>query len=614
MPIVLDGGVDEVEDPTSLEPNILQRGQGAEYRKGRRGIHVAKGRKLLGDAGAVTWKGCYYAGFEGGDENQFLILHAGDTLYSDAIGDGMTPSSLESLSAGSTPVVGAHYANRHYLALGNANKCVELDSILTLRDVGMRATGLVCGVSVTQGSGDMTTTTGLTYWLTEYDSIRGLESIAGNTAFTDVFTAIDSVIVTIGGTILNDNTDRIRIYRTTDGGTYPDGGMIAEASITTTSHADTDSIVETLGTPLYGFITIGGLDFERDVQPEPLKVISGPFQNSMIGFLAGNPREIAFSADGRPESWPDAYRIPIQTHRQDIGMCFVELNGMYGVFTKDSVHRLTRLPREIDSAFAGGEAASVVTNERGAVSSKAAIAFTMPGRGPIIMFACRDGIWITNLVTFMIPVTDGVDWEGRVDGDKLDQLELVNNSHERRVICYYRKSNNGHGVMYLDYQRDAIRITHPDHGAIRTATEGPYKGFLRVLTGDARTENGQVYVEGTQDRDDSEFTTSSGAISFSIRTAEVFPAGVKEKQRLGRATWMHDAGVASATQRFYANREAVPATRTMNFSEREATEAGLELEVNSFSLQLESVGTVSYGIHWLDIEGFESARLSGQGA
>ena len=68
MPIVFDSGVDEVEDTTLLAPNVLRKGQGAEYRRGQKGIHVAKGRELRGSASSVTWKGLYYAGFEGGDE------------------------------------------------------------------------------------------------------------------------------------------------------------------------------------------------------------------------------------------------------------------------------------------------------------------------------------------------------------------------------------------------------------------------------------------------------------------------------------------------------------------------------------------------------------------
>ena len=614
MPIVFDAGVDEVEDPTLLGPTVLTKGQGAEYRKGKRGIHRAKGRALRGSVASATWKGIYYAGFDGGDGAQFLIAHSGNTLYQDTIGDAMVPTSMKTLETETVPVVGAHYANRHYLATGSENLCVELINGITQRQMGMAKTDLTVGVSLTQGAGDITTTTGFTYWLTEYDSTRGIESIAGSTAHTGAFTALDSVVLTVGGTHSNTNSNRIRAYRSVDGGVFPDGGMIQEVPRASTTITDTDSIVNTLPSPLYGFVTIAGVDFDRDTKPDELRCISGPFNNSMLGFLMSDLRAVAFSADGRPESWPAGYRIPLQTHVQDTGMCLVELNGMYGVFTKDTVHRLTRLPREIDTAFAAGEALSLVTDERGSVSRKAAVAFTLPGRGSLIMFAARDGIWATDLIKTW-PLTDGVDWEGRVDGAKLGELELVNNSNDRRVICYYRKINGGHGVMHLDYMTQGIRITHPDHGAIGPATEAPFKGFLRVFTGDARTANGQIYTEGVQDADDSNFTTSDGRIAFTLKSAEIFPTGnVLAKRRMGRANWRHDATSDTVIQRLFTNREAHAEPRVLDFTKREATTGGMEKEVNSFSLQLESTGTTSFGIHWVEVEGFESARLSGGGA
>jgi hypothetical protein len=76
---------------------------------------------------------------------------------------------------------------------------------------------------------------------------------------------------------------------------------------------------------------------------------------------------------------------------------------------------------------------------------------------------------------------------------------------------------------------------------------------------------------------------------------------------------MHDAGPAEIRHRFYHNRRDSNAeVKLMEESDkRTASTVGLQKSVNSVSLEIESVGTQSYGVHWIDIEGLHIGPLGG---
>jgi len=119
-----------------------------------------------------------------------------------------------------------------------------------------------------------------------------------------------------------------------------------------------------------------------------------------------------------------------------------------------------------------------------------------------------------------------------------------------------------------------------------------------------------VYLEATQDTDDSQLTDSSGSVAFMAQTKEYMPGGARNTVALGKATWMHDAGPATVENSFYHNRRDDPETKNLPESTiRTASDVVLGRDVNSFSLKLASTGTTSYGVHWVDIEGFDNSPM-----
>lgn len=617
--ITPDGGINETE-PTLIGDNQVQNCTGAEYRVGERGLYVAKGRALMGTVSGVSWLGGYDAGF---DQGQYLIGHAGDTYYYAAVaGVTVAFTAFDSLPSGSSAIVGSHYNNRHYVANGVANRRIEYTaSGLTAYPIGMSRSTLTVGVSLTQGAGSMSATTGLVYWVTEYDSARGIESMTGSSISTGAFTSLDGAVVTVTGTSINPLSDQLRWYRSVDGGGFPDGGLIATTAIGTTSVTDTLAETGTLTVPLYGIVSIGGVDYERDEPPPVFSAIFGPFKDSLIGIPVSDPRTPRFTPAGYPDSWPSGYAIPLETPRQDRVINGAVMSGRIAIVTKDSAHVLYRLPRDSDSVFAAGEMSDIVTLARGGISRRGICMITPPGGDPLILCVARDGIWASPFTASPVMVTDQMDWAGRVSIADLPQAVLRDDPlHRRAVFMFRRASDTGYntGVWFLDYQditNQGIRITVADHGPLVDGFDfAASDGARRFCSFDSRPANGQMYVEGDQDADDSQLIDSSGTVVFRARLKEYMPAGPRGTVTIGKISIMHDAGPPKILTRMYFDRRDLnPETKPLpDSTSRQASDVSSQRSVNSVSLEIESAGTTSYGIHWIDLETFDPAQAGGR--
>lgn len=621
MALIIPGdGVNERE-PTLILDGALQDVDGAEYRVGQPGLFCARGRDLIGDIGSLTGRGLYEAGFD--RSTGYIVAHEGNSLHVGAIGSSITFTLLDNLPSDTLPIVGSHYANRHYLAFDTANRRMEFPSGVTTFPIGMsRSTYAIGGASATVGTtGSMTASIGLVYWATEYDSARGIESMTGASASTGIFSGVTSVIVTATGSAANTRADQLRWYRSTDGGGWPDGGLIQTTAIGTTQITDTLSNTSDLTVPGYGIVSIGGLDIERDEPPPAFSIIFGPFQDSLLGVDSSEPRVLRFTPAGYPDSWPSAYGIPLETHRRDEIVAGVVLSGRIGVFCIDSVHVIFRLPRDSDSIFAAGEAMDQLDDAKGCVSRRGATAFTPPGSSALAAWVARDGICVSNLSQSPVYATDVIDWEGRVDVSELSSCRLVDDPTNRRLLFLYRRATDtthNTGVWYLDYQEfeeKGIRVTFADHGPLADAVSiAAPDGLRRLASIDSRSGNGQVYLEATQDVDDSQLRDSSGSVRFRMRTKEFMPAGARGTVALGKATWMHDAGPATIQHRFFFNRrDSNPEVKLMpDTTTRNASDVVLGRDVNSVSVEIESTGTRSYGVHWVDVEGLQIGPLGGR--
>ena len=606
--IAFEVGVDDNNDPLALAPVVLTEGTGLEYRFGHAGVWTARGRKQIGDAGSITGRALYYGGFD--DDTDVIVVHEGNNYSTAQINTfrGLSFTTGLSFGTNTSPLVGTHIANKHALANGSSNMVLEADQALRL--LGMAGTSLTIGLSITQGSGGFTVGSSLTYWLTERDSVRGIEGVAGVTVATAAFTSLDSVVLTISGTSLNTNMDEINIYRSLDGGVFPDGELLATVAGNSLGFTDVDTTVNSLAPTRYGIATLGGLDHERDERPGALTTVFGPFRDALCGFVVGEPRVMRFTPPGFHESWPAAFQVPLETHRHDIGMGGRVLSGRLGVFTRDSIHTIFRLPSDSDSIFASGEMADLHTDQRGLISRRG-LARVNTSAGPFLLFVARDGIWATNLSSSPTPLTDSVDWEAHVQVNRLGDSVLRDDPKLRRVVfAYFRAADTSHptGVMYLDYATGAFRITHPDHGALADLALAPDEyGSLRLHSIDSRASNGQIYTEASKDSDDSQLVDVSGSINVRLQTAEFMPGGIALTARMGKAHWLHGPGSNRVTQEFTKNRETTPERKHRDWSVREVDDIELGKTVNTFQLALVATTTRPFPIVWVDVDGFAPA-------
>lgn len=616
--IIPRGGVNERER-TTIPDEAVSDCDGAEYRIGENGLFVARGRALGTSVSGVTWRGAYEAGFDLGDR---LIGQERDNLYASPIGVTLGFTLFDSLPSGSSQIMGSHFAGKHYVASGVANRRLEYTVAgVTSFPIGMSRSTLTVGLSVTQAAGAMAATIGLVYWLTEYDSVRGIESMAGVSVSSGPISDKDSVIGTISGVSANPRADQIRVYRSVDAGGWPDGGLLTTIPIGTTTFTDTNSGTGILPVPLYGIVSVGGNDTERDAPPPVMTTIFGPFGDSLLGVPADDERLLQFTPAGFPDSWPPAYAAPFQAEHNDRIVGGAVLTGRIGVFCSDSVHVVYRLPRDSDSIFAAGEAQDLVTDEHGLVSRRGVVAFSPLRQPRMVAWVCDCGIWITDLTEGGInPVTDKIAWASRVNVARLEECELKDDPGNRRLIFRYVRTTDttyGTGLWYIDYQEFdsmGLRVTFADHGPLAAVERVKIAGAKRMVSFDSRPGNGNVYVESTQDVDDSHLRDSSGSVRFRMRLKEFLPAGARDTAHLGEATWMHDAGPPRIEHRFYSDRDDDnPDINVLpNPTERNADSVGLGTSVNGVSLEIESTGTVSYGVHWIDIEGLDIAKLAGR--
>jgi hypothetical protein len=603
-------------DPTTIPDEALQEGVG-EYRVGSPGFWSARGRQLRGDLGSATGRGLYYASYDGA--HNFILTHTGDSYSYSEVTSGLSFISLGNHGSATLPIVGTHASNKHFACNGVSNHVIEFVSAatgLSTRPIGMTATGRAIGLSVTQGVSTFTVTTALTYWATEYDSARGIESPNGTTIAGTTFSLLDGVFLTLSGTTRNTNADQLRLYRTLDGGVFPYGGLLATLAISATTYYDQSFNTSTLPATRYGIVSIGLLDFNRDEPPPLLHAIGGPFQDSLLAFPTADRRTLLFTPAGYYESWPTIYGFPLETSLQDQGNAIVMLPNAIGAMCDDSIHAIYRIPRDADTVFAAGEYSEVVDADHGCVSRRGAVRFSHRG-SHLIAYVSRDGLFATQLTDPSIPLTDVVDWDGRVDVDRLsDSVLEVDPLNRRLVFSYFKPADGVHrtGLMYLDYQADTIRISHPDHGSLADIDQViDTDGKRRLFSIDERASNGQVYSETNVDADESDFVDSSGTVSFSMRTKEFMPGGADALVHIGNAHYMHTAGPAGLMHYFYHNRDSGPEPKGVAFGSRGMADVNLGRQVNSFSTRLVGGTTAAFAVQWMEFEGLDAGRKSGLG-
>ncbi|MCP3948527.1 hypothetical protein, partial [Herbaspirillum sp.] len=258
-------------------------------------------------------------------------------------------------------------------------------------------------VRATRGSSTAifdTTAGGMLYAIGEYSETYDLYSPISTTVLIEMDD--DNVVtITLPTTAENAIATHYVIYRTADGGSINELGIIGTAIVGETSWIDDFSEFTAIQQPTRLVRTIRIADpatgtllpFPMDTPPPAFTAVRY-YKGSLVGFRADDPRAMNFNIPGQPESWPEVYvytKFPLPEHDQLVTM--EENAGSLIIGAKDAIIRMDDLPR----ASAGVFDAPIVQlkGAPGCVGRQAMASVNVPGHSRVCWIS-NEGIFITD--------------------------------------------------------------------------------------------------------------------------------------------------------------------------------------------------------------------------
>jgi hypothetical protein len=399
-----------------------------------------------------------------------------------------------------------------------------------------------------------------------------------------------------------------RLYRSNDGGAFPDGGFIAEVAISTTTFVDTNAVVTSLVRPFYAVVSVGDFPTNQDAQPPALRWLAS-YDGQLIGATVSDPRSIRASAFGLPQSWPALYELPIEPPRGDASTTGVQVGRFLLIFYSDFIYRANGFD------LTGSPASTIepLTEDRGTYGPNTIAKFHL-GETEVVAFVARDGVWATDGIG-MIELTAGGNWFDTVNVSQLGTSRLVYDPENRRLAFSYLKPSGESGLTYFTVAGGTIKTTDPDHGAIISACNAIVSGRNRIIsiTTDLTTSQRSFYLESDGVLDASHFRNADGRVYFKVTTNDIYPGGPGMKQRLKWINLHHskpdfsNSAVRNVIVRAKFNPEALdsigqpPAVSvfSQDWSARGSNRVSIAQDVESFAIQAESDAPVSFRLDWL---------------
>lgn len=633
MPLYYDAGVFNRNDASDLPEGALQSTQASEYRRGNRGLWVARGRKrLLSSVARSSFQFTqldFLAFDDGGD---WLLVRTGRTNFIPYLieADG-TLVEKPLLSVDDAPdgyVSFVHFSNRFYVN-SDPMAVVEYDTstdTLTIRRAGLVPPGQAPSLN-TSGSGVMSAALGLTYWYTWVSSKYGWESDASLRRDSGVITG-KSVAISRFETPIDLDIDKWRVYQTTDGGAFPDGGFIGEFSISQTSVTVNNKDVVSLVRPVFVYVG-NNIPFSRDGLPPDFRWMA-IYDGSILGGTRDDPRSIQFSYPNFPASYPGAgaNEVFISTELNDQTVAGHQIGELFLPYSHDAIHKLNGLPS------AGSIDASTyqkpLTKKRGTFGPNTITTFTFQGR-ETGAYVSRDGIWATDGLVADVELTGAIDWAAMVDVTTLDRSWLRNDIENDRLIFVGRKPDSTPRILYLYYNPNPsgvpIRVLTPDHGDLVALTEIIYKGRRRIVSLE-EPGAGHVYLESEGVLDESDFFHVDGRMAFRARTREMIAAPGQQLSLSALHIFHSKPDFSNAPTSldpqvwiFYDPEDVdlddlppVNVAGDRNYLKRGMDTIDLLNAVESVSHEVRSDSAVQFCLSWYALEADESSPAVGKGA
>jgi hypothetical protein len=455
---------------------------------------------------------------------------------------------------------------------------IQVKATLTYTEGSIPANFYIYHIVISDGGSlaAFSTTTGIYYGLSEYDSVTGTESPA---VVAPLLTMSSKNINTLTlPTATNSRATHWRIYRTTDGGTQPETlGLLEDVPISQTTYKDlfTKADKDTQLFPLLPLLTITAenqTDYYELFLPPPEFSDLVHFKGHMVGLTPVDPRALCYTPAGQPESWPAIYvnmKFPISEH--DSLVKSIDLGETLLVFANEAVFRLTDLTEVIMGSFIDSQV-SVIKGQPGCVGKKAATAFSLAGESQAA-WVSPYGIHQTN-GTICNRITNDLDWSTHVSQAYLSTAVLRWIADIQCLLFAYDSDGGGTNDRFMlihmgpEHQKanGLPKITGPSYGSIADLVSGLVSSTHRTYSG--HTSNGYVYLDlsGTTDASQSysgttiPYTAKSGKIYGPIR---LFGTGVAS---LRHSDWGSNSATVTWTTGRGASGTTQTATKTVSLS------------------------------------------------
>jgi hypothetical protein len=387
---------------------------------------------------------------------------------------------------------------------------IHFRATLTYTSGTSQATLRIVEIKIQAGGGGaaVTTGTGMYYAFTEYDATRGLESPPSPQSAIVDLAAQNTVTLTLPAAAQNSTATHWRIYRTPDEGVVPTQlGFIGAALIAQTTFVDALALPVTLQSrPIVPLRTITGGDDEgdttvpRDTPPPALSFVTA-WKGALCGLRIDSPRELSYSDPGRPESWPEFYRITsFPLPERDELVALVPIGDTMLILAKEAALVLTDLPLVVSGVFNAAEA-TPLRAAKGCVGRYAACAYSVAGESRAA-WVSTFGVYSTNGST-VVPLSDDLDWPNEVSVSDLGSSVLLWDQ-ELRVLRLWVDAD-GDGVndrqflfhMSPEHQKDQGPKITLGEATTSCAVGGVVDDTWHLYTG--HVSDGTVNLEGGEE-------------------------------------------------------------------------------------------------------------------
>jgi hypothetical protein len=432
------------------------------------------------------------------------------------------------------------------------------------------------------------------YWITEYDSVNGIESPAMGSDGTvglvqwesPVSTQFVGITIKYGGdnypTLVNPNATHWRVYRgigdifwwstapfTWDeainrANPFPVGVRPTVYDLPDIDLAIGYSQVEiptdAQGHPIPAEKTVYDFGMASET-PYPQIVIqesgvissvsrddpplhkfntADTFQDSVVTNDMSDRSLVRYSVPSLPHSWPSLYWINFDTKQSDVVTCIKALGQIMIVGLEHQIWRINYLPRAGDPDFSRGRVKDLVAGDHGIVGPNAATSYTLPGGIPRIAYVSETGLNSTDGLTYR-PLTRDIDWAKTLNQNELAGSILLNAQRLQSLILFYVPL--GEGSQRLQALFFSYAPEHLKNGMLKVS--GPVS--IAAASADYDANSGEIWTGGyagqvrTEDErltdDNEEYAELISTTGMTVRTRIMHLGGLDGESEIERV-WL----------------------------------------------------------------------------